>query len=108
MNQRNFLSGLLVAGAGFTILPGNGRIWKAVTDQWTIINPLWVDTDCDRILCSNPKAFEFAYSFVWCKDQARIEHGGFPIYKPQSTIGYPTKLSDWKGPLAADTPLESR
>lgn len=28
VSRRNFISGLLAAGAGFTILPGAGRIWK--------------------------------------------------------------------------------
>lgn len=29
VSRRNFISGLLAAGAGFTILPGAGRIWRA-------------------------------------------------------------------------------
>lgn len=28
MNRRNFIRGLLAAGAGFAILPGAGRLWK--------------------------------------------------------------------------------
>lgn len=30
MNRRNFFGALLAASAGFAILPGAGRIWKAV------------------------------------------------------------------------------
>lgn len=29
MNRRNFIGGMLAATAGFSILPGSGRIWKA-------------------------------------------------------------------------------
>ena len=29
MNRRNFISNLLTATAGFTILPGAGRVWVA-------------------------------------------------------------------------------
>ena len=29
MNRRNFINSLLTIGAGFTILPSAGRIWKA-------------------------------------------------------------------------------
>jgi len=29
MNRRNFIRGLLVSGAAFTVLPGAGRLWRA-------------------------------------------------------------------------------
>lgn len=29
MNRRNFIGSLLALGAGFTILPGTGRVWRA-------------------------------------------------------------------------------
>lgn len=32
MNRRNFIQNILIAGASFTILPGAGRIWKAVRE----------------------------------------------------------------------------
>jgi len=31
MNRRNFINGIMVAGAGFMILPGAGRIWVPET-----------------------------------------------------------------------------
>ena len=38
MNRRNFFGTLLAASAGFAILPGAGRIWKAL-DARCIPNP---------------------------------------------------------------------
>lgn len=34
--RRNFLNELLAAGAGFTILPGAGRVWKAMIMPETV------------------------------------------------------------------------
>lgn len=51
IDRRNFIRGLLSATAGFTILPGAGRIWKAVIDQRPLLgksrNPdmLFLDRD---------------------------------------------------------------
>jgi hypothetical protein len=35
MNRRNFISGILAAGAAFTVLPGTGRVWKPI-DRFAI------------------------------------------------------------------------
>lgn len=42
MNRRNFIRGLLAAGASFTILPGAGRKWVNQSGVW-IINPDYVN-----------------------------------------------------------------
>lgn len=41
MNRRNFLRGIVIAGASFNILPGAGRIWKAQRSE-LVVNPAWV------------------------------------------------------------------
>lgn len=44
MNRRNFIKGLITAAAGFSILPGAGRIWKAEARiVRAIINPAYRD-----------------------------------------------------------------
>lgn len=42
MNRRNFLRGIIVAGASFNILPGAGRIWQARRPE-IIPNPAYVN-----------------------------------------------------------------
>lgn len=76
MNRRNFLRGLLVAGAGFTILPGTGRIWKAVIDQRAIVNPAWVTADYDLVISGfNPRFHGGFWCFVSDEDGLKIERG---------------------------------
>ncbi len=56
MNRRNFINSLLTIGAGFTILPSAGRIWKAERSlyRWFPNNPnldiiiAWTDADIKR------------------------------------------------------------
>ena len=53
MNRRNFIGGLLAAEAGFTILPGAGRVWKVVKEpplgiDWRP-NPAWVDAEYEMV-----------------------------------------------------------
>jgi len=33
MNRRNFISGLMVAGASFMVLPGTGRLWTVARPE---------------------------------------------------------------------------
>lgn len=46
MNRRNFLRGIVVAGASFNILPGAGRIWQARRPE-LIPNPAYVNAPYD-------------------------------------------------------------
>jgi hypothetical protein len=43
MNRSNFIHGLLTVGAGFVVLPGAGRVWKAVIDQRAVLDPNMFD-----------------------------------------------------------------
>ena len=45
MDRRNFIGRLLAIGAGFTILPGAGRIWKVTRTVHCrfIPNPAYID-----------------------------------------------------------------
>lgn len=51
MNRRNFIGNLLVAGASFMVLPGAGRVWKAVIDPRTIPNLSYRASDGFGLWC---------------------------------------------------------
>jgi len=45
-SRRNFLGSLLVATAGFTILPSAGRVWKV---EKKIVRPKWMYAGCHKL-----------------------------------------------------------
>lgn len=50
MNRRNFLNKLLLAGVGFSILPGSGRIWKAIKDKPVVYRyPILLSTPISKL-----------------------------------------------------------
>lgn len=80
MNRRNFIGGLLAAAAGFTILPGAGRVWKAVITQRMVVpNPAYANAPYE-ISFMGFRAEDYAGE--WCFVPAKTEETGagpFPL-----------------------------
>lgn len=55
MNRRNFLRGVIIAGASFNILPGAGRIWKAQRPD-LVVNPAWVEAPYEVSFLTLPES----------------------------------------------------
>lgn len=77
MNRRNFLGKLLVAGAGFAVLPPAttySRIWKA---QRYVINPDWENANfiCEFKYYARP-GLEFPRVFFYQRDLSVPADGG--------------------------------
>jgi len=50
LTRREFAKRLALAAAGFTILPGAGRLWKAIVKEPTLIaNPEWVNAPYEHV-----------------------------------------------------------
>lgn len=77
MNRRNFIRGLLTAAAGFTILPGAGRIWKA---ERKIVNPAWVNAPYE-VTFFHYRDFGGVWRFVSDEDALRLERTRTGIYR---------------------------
>lgn len=85
MNRRGFFGTIGKVAAGFMILPGASRVWKAVVDPRTIPNPNW-----------NPVDFTGQWNFV-VRHYKIDELFDGPPYTPEqldkaTNLGWPSNL----------------
>lgn len=77
MNRRGFFGTIGKVAAGFMILPGAGRVWKAVVDPKTIINPEWVAAPYEvRFMCAYDYAafpLDGVLPVIHARREARID-----------------------------------
>lgn len=71
MNRRNFLRGIVIAGASFNILPGAGRIWKAQRPE-LVVNPAWVKAEYEIAYYDKVFLSSYQASFDWPADADKI------------------------------------
>lgn len=87
MNRRNFIQGLLTAGAGFMVLPSAGRLWKAVIDPKTVVNPNYVSVLESQTFFFDPHSYIGEWRFIMDMKEYPMNAGytRSPIlYKSQS------------------------
>lgn len=77
MNRRNFFSTLATAAAGFTILPGAGRVWRATRQPMTSCEFAWSSLRYTYCLSDEYVA---AFKAIMARHEMQLNHYAPPTH----------------------------